>query len=59
MTGHSRNTVKKALRGEAWGYKDRRHQPFPVLGPYLETIDGWLKADKEQPRKQLSTVMKK
>jgi len=28
MTGHSRNTVKKAIRGEPWGYKERQHQPF-------------------------------
>jgi len=56
MTGHSRNTVKKALRGEAWGYRERQHQPFPVLGPYLEIIDGWLKADKSQPRKQHHTA---
>jgi len=39
MTGHSRNTVKKALRGEMWGYKERHQQPFPVLGEYLEFID--------------------
>jgi transposase len=56
MTGHSRNTIKKALRGEAWGYKERSHQPFPVLGPYLKTIDGWLKGDKGQPRKQRHTA---
>ena len=56
MTGHSRNTVKKAIRGEAWGYKERQHQPFPVLGPYLEIIDGWLKGDKEQPKKQRHTA---
>lgn len=56
MTGHSRNTVRKALRGEAWGYSERRHQPFPVLGPYLEIIDGWLEDDKVQPRKQRHTA---
>jgi len=39
MTGHSRNTIKKAIRGEAWGYKERTQQPFPVLAPYLSTID--------------------
>ncbi len=32
-TGHSRNTVKKALRGELCGYTKRRSQPYPVLGP--------------------------
>jgi transposase len=56
MTGHSRNTVKKAIHGEVWGYKERQHQPFPVLGPYLEIINGWLENDKEAPKKQRHTA---
>ena len=56
MTGHSRNTVKKAIRGEPWGYQERAKQPFPVLGPYLTIIDDWLTNDKEQPRKQRHTA---
>lgn len=56
MTGHSRNTIKKAIRGEAWGYAERKAQPFPRLGPYLEQIDSWLKSDKEQPKKQRHTA---
>lgn len=51
-TGHSRNTVKKALDGQPWGYRPRRHQPYPVLGPYLDIIDAWLLADQDAPRKQ-------
>ncbi len=56
MTGHSRNTIKKAIRGEAWGYNERRKQSFPVLDPYLKTIDRWLEADKEQTKKQRHTA---
>lgn len=56
MTGHSRNTVKKALRGESWGYQERNSQPYPVLGPYLGTIDKWLKDDLIQPKKQRHTA---
>ena len=56
MTGHSRNTIKKAIRGEPWGYKERAHQPFPVLEKYLTVIDGWLKADKDKPKKQHHTA---
>jgi transposase len=52
MTGHSRNTVRKALSQESWEYKEREHQPYPVLEPFLEIIDGWLMADKAKPRKQ-------
>ena len=56
MTGHSRNTIKKAIRGEPWGYKEREHQPFPVLEPYLEAIDTWIEGDKDQPKKQRHTA---
>jgi len=55
-TGHSRNTVKKAIREESWGYKERKHQPFPVLEPYLKIIDDWLKNDKKEPKKQRHTA---
>lgn len=55
-TGHSKNTIKKALRQEFIGYKSRLNQPFPVLGPYLELIDGWLEMDKTKPRKQRHTA---
>ena len=50
MTGHSRNTIKKAIRGEPWGYKERAHQPFPVLDKFLTVIDGWLKGDKDRQK---------
>lgn len=56
QTGHSRNTIKKALRGEAWGYKERTEQQFPVLGPYRALIEEWLTKDKEQPKKQRHTA---
>lgn len=56
MTGHSRNTIKKAIRGEPWGYKEREHQPFPALGEYLATIDSWLENDKGKPEKQRHTA---
>jgi hypothetical protein len=56
MTGHSRNTIKKAIRGEPWGYKERSHQPFPVLDRYLTVIDSWLTSDKCGPKKQRHTA---
>lgn len=34
-TGHSRNTIKKILRGEYQRYLPRKSQPFPVLGDFL------------------------
>ena len=55
QTGHSRNTIKKAIRGEPWGYKERASQNSPVLGPYQTIIDGWLEKDQGQPKKQRHT----
>ena len=57
-TGHSKNTIKKVLRGEYKGYKERDNQPFPVLAPYLDIIDGWLKRDKGSPKKQRHTAVR-
>ena len=55
-TGHSKNTVKRALREEYCGYRSRKRQAYPVLGPYLDIIDRWLKEDKEGPKKQRHTA---
>ncbi len=57
-TGHSKNTVKKALRGEFCGYTKRRSQAHPVLGPYLTLIDDWLVGDKTEPKKQRHTAQR-
>ena len=57
-TGHSKNTIKKVLRGEYSGYKPRIEQPYPVLGPYVNIIDQWLKEDKQRPKKQRHTAVR-
>jgi len=55
-TGHARQTIRKALKEEPCNYSERKYQPYPALGPYLQTIDEWLEADKEQPKKQRHTA---
>ena len=55
-TGHSRETVRKVLRSEPWGYSPRTEQPYPVLGPYLQVIDQWLTEDRTRPKKQRHTA---
>jgi transposase len=55
-TGHSRQTVRKVLRSEPFGYSPRIEQPFLVLGPYLQIIDQWLEEDKGRPKKQRHTA---
>ena len=46
-TGHSKNTIKKVLRGEYTGYKERDQQPFPVLDPYRILLTDGLPATKK------------
>jgi transposase len=55
-TGHSRNTIRKALSEEYCGYSTRQHQAYPVIGPFREIIDGWLCDDRDRPRKQRHTA---
>jgi transposase len=58
-TGHSKNTIKRALRGEYSGYRSRgQRQSYPVLGPYLDIIDKWLEDDKNNPKKQRHTAVR-
>jgi transposase len=57
-TGHSKNTIKKALREEYTEYKVRESQPYPVLGPFIPIIDKWLLSDKEKPKKQRHTAVR-
>lgn len=54
-TGHSRNTVKKALHQEFPSYKTRSPL-YPVLQPFLHTIDHWLLLDLSSPKKQRHTA---
>jgi transposase len=55
----SRNTVKRALRfeGEAFEYR-RTRQPRPRLGPYLETLEGWLEAEEKLPARERRTAQR-
>ena len=55
-TGHSRETVRKVLRSEPFGYAPRVEQPYPVMGLYLQVIDQWLAEDKDRPKKQRHTA---
>lgn len=57
-TGHSKNTIKRALRGEYTGYRLRLQQPYPALGSYLVIIDKWLSDDKDRPKKQRHTAVR-
>jgi transposase len=55
--GVHRRTVRQAL-ASPWPPPRKRPagRPAPKLGPYRPLIDGWLRADKEAPRKQRHTA---
>jgi len=55
-TGHSRNTIRRVVRGEYTGYSRRTTQWFPVLNPFMDIIDSWLEEDKKCPIKQRHTA---
>lgn len=55
-TGHSRNTIRKVKQQEPSGYSRRSYQPCPVMDPYSQVVDSWLKDDEEQHHKQRHTA---
>ena len=59
ITGHDFRTVKKYACREDWN-EDREPeiepQRFPVLGPYIPTIDRWIEQDRKVPKKQRHTA---
>lgn len=61
ITGFNYRTVQKYAYKEDWREEelpDLNPESYPVLGPYIPTIDGWLEADRKVPRKQRHTAMR-
>ena len=55
----SRNTVKRALRSESGVLEyQRKRQPRPRLGPYIETLEGWLEAEERLPARERRTAQR-
>jgi len=54
--GHSRKTVRKALKGMVPRYRRRGEPNAPVMAAYREVVDRWLIEDQERPKKQRHTA---
>lgn len=54
--GHSRKTVRKALREVHPQYDRKKDRECPVMAPYRAVILGWLKSDEDAPKKQRHTA---
>ena len=57
--GLARNTVRKILRsGDTAPEYERREQPHPKLGPFIERLEGLLEANASGARKDRLTLMR-
>jgi transposase len=54
--GTHRRTVREALASATPSLRKPVVRPAPVLDPWKPTIDAWLEADREAPRKQRHTA---
>ncbi len=51
--GVSRNSVRKVLRSASADFSyERRSQPYPRLGPYIERLEAMLEANEKRPKKE-------
>ena len=55
-TGHTRRTVRKVLAGQDPKYRREKEPACPVMDPVAGIVEGWLRADREQPAKQRQTA---
>jgi transposase len=55
----SRHTVRKYVAAESGELRYRRkHQPFPQLGPFRETLTTWLEVESQRPVRERRTAMR-
>jgi transposase len=55
----SRNTVRKYVAAEAGEPRYvRKHQPFPQLGPFRDTLSAWLETESQRPARERRTAMR-
>ena len=55
-TGHTRKTIRKVLKGLEPKYRRKEEPACGVMDPVAALVEGWLKADQEEHRKQRHTA---
>lgn len=56
----SKNTVKKVIRSgqTEFHYQPRQHQPYPILGEYIDKLEERLTKDIQEPKRRRRTAKK-
>jgi transposase len=55
----SRNTVRKYVAAQTCELRyARKHQAFPPLGPFRETLTTWLEQEGQRPVRERRTAMR-
>jgi transposase len=55
-TGHTRKTIRKVLQGLEPKYRRKEEPGCAVMDPVAAMVEGWLKADQQEHRKQRHTA---
>lgn len=55
-TGHTRRTIRRVLAGQEPKYRRQKEPACPVMDSVAGVVEGWLRADREQPVKQRHTA---
>ena len=54
----SKNTVRKVVRGDETSYSyERKIQPMPKLGPWVEELERRLEANEKKPRRDRLSLL--
>ena len=55
----SKNTVRKVVRGDETSYSyERKIQPMPKLGPWVEELERRLEANEKKPRRDRLSLLR-
>lgn len=58
-TGRSRNTIRRMLLdSQVPKYERKAPRRKPVLGPYKQMLEAWVKEDQKKPKKQRRTTVR-
>ena len=55
-TGHTRKTIRKVLAGKDPKYRRQKDSPCAVMDSVAAVVEGWLRRDQDEPKKQRHTA---